>query len=100
MLGVIIVAAVGLSVYRSYIGGTSGITTAGSDNPRAVVEVVGVKTDLIAIAHGERDFQALNGRYATLEETLREGNRGDCRGRSSHLNAVEAKDLIAFLRSL
>lgn len=41
-----------------------------------------------------------DGRYATLEEVLREGNSEDRRGRTSALSLGELRDLVEFLRSL
>ena len=64
VLGLVIVAAIGLSVYRTSVVGSG---RSGTENPRATLDMVGVKTDLTAIGRAERDFMALNGRYATLE---------------------------------
>jgi hypothetical protein len=55
LLGLMIVLAIGQFVYRSYFTGPSGdAVTLGSNNPRAVADVVGVKNDLIAMAQAQR----------------------------------------------
>ena len=70
-----IVVAVGQFVYRSYFTGPEGAaTTLGSNNPRAVADVAGVRNDLLAMAQAERAYIALNGRYGTLEELQRSGD--------------------------
>jgi hypothetical protein len=61
------VLAAGLFVYRSHLTG-SGDVTQGTGNVRAAADVVGVKTDLMAIAQAERAHLALKGRYASLDE--------------------------------
>ena len=61
-------------IYRSYFTGPGGVATMGTDNPRAVIDVTGVKTDLLSMAQAERAFQALNGRYAPLAELQSSGN--------------------------
>jgi hypothetical protein len=73
-LSLVIVVAVGLMIYRSYFTGPGGVATMGTDNPRAVIDVTGVKNDLLAMAQAERAFQALNGRFAPLEELKSSGN--------------------------
>ena len=73
-LSLVIVMAVGLMIYRSYFTGPGGIATMGTDNPRAVIDVTGVKNDLLRMAQAERAFQALNGRYVPLEELQSSGN--------------------------
>ncbi|MGH9785974.1 MAG: hypothetical protein ACRD88_17520 [Terriglobia bacterium] len=73
-LSLIFVVAIGLMIYRSYFTGPGGVATMGTDNPRAVIDVTGVKNDLLAMAQAERAFHALNGRYAPLEELRSSGN--------------------------
>jgi len=41
-----------------------------------------------------------DGRYATLQEVITEGNHNDTRGRTSHLTERQIQDLVAFVRSL
>ena len=74
LLGLVLVVAIGLFVYRSYFTGSNGVATMGTDNPRAAVDITGVQMDLNAMAQAERAFMAINGRYATLEELRSSGN--------------------------
>ena len=75
LLGLVIVLVIGQFIYRSYFTGPSGgATTMGSNNPRAVADVVGVKNDLLAMAQAERAYMALNGRYASLADLRQSGD--------------------------
>ncbi len=74
LLGLLLVVAIGLFLYRSYFTGSSGDTMAGTSNPRAVVDITGVKMDLNAMARAERAFLALNGRYVSLDELRSSGS--------------------------
>jgi hypothetical protein len=74
LLGLVVVVAVGLFIYRSYFTAGSGAITMGTNNPRAAVDITGVKNDLNAMAQAERTFNALNGKYATLEDLHSSGD--------------------------
>jgi hypothetical protein len=69
-VGLLIVAAILLFVYRSYLSQAqpSGVTT-----PRQTVDVVGVKSDLLAIGQAERLYQAQHGSYASLSDLASSG---------------------------
>jgi hypothetical protein len=72
-VGLLLVLGVGMYVYKQQILATSapgGSTT----NPRATVDVVGVKNDLIAIAQGERRHWASEGKYVPLDELISNGD--------------------------
>lgn len=73
-VGVLIALAIGAFVYRSYFTGPGSAITMGTNNPRAVVDVTGVKNDLNAMANAERAYMALNGKYASLEELQSSGS--------------------------
>ena len=73
-LSLVFVVAIGLMIYRSYFTGPGGVATMGTDNPRAVIDTTGVKSDLLSMAQAERAFHALNGRYAPLAELQSSGN--------------------------
>ena len=91
ILGVVIVGAIGLSMYRTAMVGSGG---RGTENPRATVDIIGVKTDLTAMGRAERDFMGLNGRYASLDE-LANGHLSfdPARGRSGYTySAVLTRD--------
>ena len=61
------VMAAGFFVYRSHFTGPGDVTQ-GTGNARAAADIVGVRTDLLAIAQAERAHMALKGRYASLDE--------------------------------
>ena len=75
LLGLVIVLAIGQFIYRSYFTGPSGgAATMGTNNPRAIADVTGVKNDLLAMAQAERAYMALNGRYASLDDLRTSGD--------------------------
>lgn len=70
-LALVITAALGMYIYSRQAESVSG--SAPNANPQTTVNVIGVKNDLIAIANAERQFNAVQGRYASLDE-LESGN--------------------------
>jgi hypothetical protein len=95
LLGVLIVAGVGLFIYRAEFTGKSGAAAnMGTDNPRAVVDVTGVEADLTAMAQAERGLLAQNGRYGTLEELESSGSvqEGRTKGRFGYTYSVESNE--------
>ena len=93
-LSLVFVVAIGLMIYRSYFTGPGGVATMGTDNPRAIVDVTGVKNDLLSMAQAERAFQALNGRYAPLAELQSSGNLviDPSRGRQGYSYSASVTD--------
>ena len=68
-IAILIAVAIGGYLYMQQTkavspGGVEGSTA----NPRATIDLAGVRNDLIAIANSERGYFALNGKYATLDE--------------------------------
>lgn len=76
-LAMVIAAAIGMYIYSQQARSVSG--SAPNANPETTVNVIGVKNDLIAIANAERQFNATEGRYASLDE-LMSGNYITVRG--------------------
>jgi len=75
LLGLVIALAITLFLYRSYFTGAAGdAITMGSNNPRAVADVTGVRNDLLSMAQAERAYMALNGRYTSLEDLHSSGD--------------------------
>jgi hypothetical protein len=79
-LTLIVVVAVGAYIYMRQ---TQGAMTAGTNNPTATVDLVGVRNDLLAMAQAERAHGATHGAYVSLDElrnqgelTMRRNNRG------------------------
>jgi len=67
-LSVVAVLAVGMYVYSRLAQNTSAV--AGGNNPKAAVNLTGVKSDLIGIASAERRYFAAEGKYASLDELI------------------------------
>jgi hypothetical protein len=66
-LTLIIVVAVGAYIYMRQ---TQSVTAPGSGSPASTVDLMGVKSDLLAIAQAERSHAALQNGYVSIE-TLR-----------------------------
>ncbi|HET9838145.1 MAG TPA: hypothetical protein VFR84_07915 [Candidatus Angelobacter sp.] len=66
-LTLIIAVAVGAYIYMRQ---TQSVTAPGSSSPTSTVDLMGVRSDLLAIAQAERTHAALQGSYASIE-TLR-----------------------------
>lgn len=73
IVALLIGLGIGLYVYRSQFTGP-GDLTAGTGNPRALIDVTGVKNDLLRMAQAQRTYWAVNGRYGSLEELQRSGD--------------------------
>jgi hypothetical protein len=69
ILGLIIALAIVWTVIKTQF--TQGPT--GGAPPKQVIDVVGVKTDLLAIAQAERLYLASHGSYASLDQLQQEG---------------------------
>jgi hypothetical protein len=67
-LALVITAAIGMYIYSKQAQSVSG--SAPNANPETTVNVIGVKNDLIAIANAERQFNATEGHYASLDELM------------------------------
>ena len=67
MLGLVIALAASLYFYSIQVKETS---PTGTDNPRDIANLAGVKNDLLAIANAERGYLAQEGHYASLDELV------------------------------
>ena len=70
ILGLVIVVAIIWFVVKSQF--TQGPT--GGQPPKETIDVVGVKTDLLAIAQAERMYLASHGSYASMDQLQQEGS--------------------------
>ncbi|MGA8036925.1 MAG: hypothetical protein WA823_10005 [Candidatus Acidiferrales bacterium] len=70
ILGILIVAVITAFVYKYYFAGSADKAVA---PVRQTIDVVGVKNDLIGIAHAERDYQVQSGKYASMDELVSSG---------------------------
>lgn len=67
-LSIVIVLGAGMYIYSKQAQSSSAL--AGANNPKAAINITGVKTDLINIAGAERRYFATEGKYATLDELI------------------------------
>jgi hypothetical protein len=67
-LSVIIVMALGVYIYSRQAQSSSA--AAGTDNPKAAIDITGVRGDLMSIASAERRYFATEGKYASLDELI------------------------------
>lgn len=65
----IVVVAAGAYIYMRQ---TRSVMTAGTNSPTATVDLMGVRSDLLAIAQAERSHAALQGSYVSID-ALRSG---------------------------
>ncbi|HEU5404314.1 MAG TPA: hypothetical protein VFU86_23395 [Terriglobales bacterium] len=91
-IAVLIVAAAGMYIYMQQTkavspGGVEGNTA----NPRATIDLAGVKNDLLQFARAEQQHMATDGKYMSLDEMRSSGDTGlpgDSRGPFSY--SIEA----------
>jgi hypothetical protein len=53
---------------------TQGVMSAGTSNPKATVDLIGVRNDLLAIAQAERSHGATQGSYVSIEALRSQGD--------------------------
>lgn len=74
LVGLLVVLGIGMFVYRSYLTQGTNAGAAGTNNVRAVADISGVKSDLIAMAQAERTYRTLNGKYTSLDDLHSSGD--------------------------
>lgn len=67
-IGLFAALAVGMYIYARQAQSTSA--AAGANNPKAAVNIIGVRNDLISIAQAERSYFATEGKYGSLDELI------------------------------
>ena len=85
-LTLVIAMAVGLYIYSRQVQSTSA--TLGG-NPKAAINITGVRTDLMTIAQAERGYFALEGKYASLDDLISSRSLGVARQRSPYSYDIE-----------
>jgi|SRR5215469_1136633 len=70
LVGLLVVALIVVFAYKYYFA--KALPTEGG-TPQQVIDVVGVKNDLLGIAHAERAYQAEHGAYASLDALVSSG---------------------------
>jgi 3-hydroxyacyl-CoA dehydrogenase len=69
--GILVVLVLGLLIYKFYF--TSGQAALGPTGPTQMIDVIGVKNDLISIAQAERIYQAEHNTYGSLDDLVSSG---------------------------
>lgn len=57
-----------------YMHQAQHVMSAGTSNPTATVDLMGVRSDLLAMAQAERSHAAMNGSYVSLEDLRSNGD--------------------------
>lgn len=73
IISLVIVAAIGLVIYKVYFAQLQATPGAEAAAPTRIVDVVGVKNDLLAIAQAERIYQAQHGSYGSMSDLTSSG---------------------------
>ena len=88
VISILVVAVIGLLVYKFYFTQSS---STGAATPAQTINVVGVKNDLLAIAQAERNYQAEHNSIASLDELVSSGEMSIKKtGRDGYTYAVES----------
>ena len=67
-LGLVIALGVGWYIYSAQLKNVAAVSAGAS--PTAVVNMTGVKSDLLSIAQAERTYYASQGSYASIDELI------------------------------
>ena|ERR1700756_5653459 len=86
-ISIVIVLAAGMYIYSRQAQSSSA--GAGANNPKAAINITGVRTDLMTIAQAERGYFALEGKYASLDELISGRSLGVARQRPPYSYEVE-----------
>jgi hypothetical protein len=86
-MSVMIAMAVGIYLYAHQAQSSSA--AAGVNNPKAAIDITGVRTDLMTIAQAERGYFALQGKYASLDELISSRSMSVARQRQPYTYDVE-----------
>ncbi len=70
-IGLLVVVAVGFYVFTRQ---AESVAPAGGSNPRATIDLAGVKNDLVALANAERRHFAAEGKYVSIDELRSAGD--------------------------
>jgi len=71
--GIVIAMAIGLYFYSQQMKSIAPGAGTGPASPRATIDVVGVKNDLLAFANAEKQQFALEGKYLSFDELRSKG---------------------------
>lgn len=68
LLSIVMAMAIGMYIYSRQAQSSSAL--AGANNPKAAINITGVKSDLISIASAERRYFATEGKYVSFDELI------------------------------
>ncbi len=71
LAGLLIVALIAALTYKFYFAKSP--TASGAETPAQTINVVGVKSDLLAIGQAERLYQAEHGAYGSVDDLVSSG---------------------------
>jgi hypothetical protein len=71
LIGLLIALAIGWYIYTQQMETSS--RAAGAANPKAAIDVTGVRNDLLAFANAEKQQYALEGKYLSFDELRSKG---------------------------
>ncbi len=86
-LSVVIVMAIGMYIYSKQAQSSSA--AAGANNPKAAINITGVRSDLVSIASAERRYFASEGKYASFDDLLSTNYTNVARQRSPYTYEVQ-----------
>ncbi|HEV3510899.1 MAG TPA: hypothetical protein VGS05_04290 [Candidatus Sulfotelmatobacter sp.] len=84
-----LIAAMAIGMYIYAHDAQSSSAAAGVNNPKAAIDITGVRTDLMTIAQAERGYFALEGKYASLDELISSRSMAVARQRQPYTYDVE-----------
>jgi hypothetical protein len=71
LAGLLVVALIAALTYKFYFEKSPGVS--GAETPQQTIDVVGVKSDLLAIGQAERLYQAQHGSYGSIDDLVSSG---------------------------
>ena len=86
-IGLLVVVGAGMYIYAHQAESSSAAT--GTNNPKAAINITGVRSDLMTIAQAERGYFALEGKYASLDELISSRSMSVARQRTPYSYEIE-----------
>jgi hypothetical protein len=86
-LTLVIVMGVGMYIYSKEVQSSSA--AAGANNPKAAVNITGVKSDLLSIARSERQYYATEGKYASFDDLVSNNYMGVAKQRPPYTYEIQ-----------
>jgi len=86
-IGLLVVVGAGMYIYAHQAETSSAAT--GTNNPKAAINITGVRSDLMTIAQAERGYFALEGKYASLDELISSRSMSVARQRTPYSYEIE-----------